>query len=124
MVLADGLNGNSLLTYAFAKVVQLGTAYLTAGHNLYLSNLGGVYGEGALYALAICDLTHGESLIHAGTTLADDDALENLHAFLTTFDHAAVNLYSVTYVEGRYVVLQLFFFDCIENVHLVSFLFL
>ena len=102
--------------------MELGAANLTAGHNLNLGNLGGVDGEGAFHAFAVGNLTNGESLVDAGATLGNDDALEDLHAFLATFNHAAVHLHGVANVEGRHVVLHLLFSDSVENVHLVSFL--
>ena len=105
------------LTNAITQVVELGSTHVAAGIELDLLDVRGVHGKGALHAYAVAELADGERLAKARTLALDDVALENLGAFLVTFDDADVHLQVVAGAEGGDVVPQAGFVDEVCCVH-------
>src|SRR3954468_324034 len=105
-----------LLTAQSAEVVQLGPAYVAAGHDLDAVDDRSVHRERPLHANAEADLANGERLAHAATLAADDHTLEVLHAGPGALHHADTDIKRVARSEGRDVVAQRGSVDAVERV--------
>ena len=90
---ADGLAD------AVAEVVKLRTSGNAAALHDDLADLGRVDREFTLHAFALHDAADGERLAAAAAGTGDDHAGVDLHAFLLTFENAAVNVDRVADLE-------------------------
>src|ERR1044071_2350023 len=61
------------------------------------------------------DTPDSECLVQPAALTAYDDAGKNLNPLLVAFYHSRVHADAVPDVKVRYVGLQLFLFDCIDN---------
>ncbi len=107
-------------TFEAAQVVDAAATYFTFSNNLYTFNVGGVYGEDALYADTVGNLADGEGGVGGTFTVTENCTLENLNAFFFTFDNAQVYLYSVACLECRHINAHVFALDLGNYVHVAT----
>ena len=67
--------------------------------------------EHAFHTFAVTDPAHAECLVQAVSATPDDDARENLDAFLVAFDDLGMHLHRVADREFRFALAILFRFN-------------
>lgn len=112
----SALNLQGSLADAVTEVMELGAADLAAVDHFDLGDAGGVKGEHTLDTLTVRYLADSEGSVDFGATAGNDQAFENLNTLLAAFDNTAMHLDPVTDVE-IHVLLKLFLFDFINDVH-------
>ena len=118
MLLGALLAKTGSLADAVAEIVELGATDTAVTHDLELSDLGAVQGEGALDADAEGNLADGEGLAGTCTAHADDVTLEDLLALAVALLDAIVNLHVVTNANLRQVLTNLLALNSGNVIHL------
>ena len=100
-----------------AHVVQLCTAHIAAADNLNLLDHRRVNREGTLNTNTERNLANGEGLAHTRALAANNEALENLHTAVLTFNNVHVNVEGVAGGELGNVVTKGLLVDKVESLH-------
>lgn len=108
-------DSHGLLALAVAEVVELCPADAAWSFYFDLCNARRMDGENAFNAFAIRNPSNGEHGIESGTFAANDDAGENLDAFLVAFDDTCVDPDTVAHVERGDRLFKLLRFDFLDN---------
>ena len=82
--------------------------FLSAADGLYVDDVGRVDWEDTLDTFVIDDSADGEVFVDAAAFAGDNDASENLDAFLVAFLDTAANFDGITDLEMREVFLKTF----------------
>jgi len=105
------------LTDSAAQIVQLSTSDLTGTNNVHLHNVRGVNGECLFDSATVRNASNGKGLGDSAAILGNYCAFEKLNSFAGTFLNAVVNTNRVTYVNGRYVLLELLICQNLNEIH-------
>src|SRR5262245_48201045 len=102
------LHGSGAFADALAQVGQFGAANLSSAFDFDLLDPGRMQGENAFDAFTIADPAHGKGGIQTAPTAANDNAREDLDAFLVAFDDFGVHADGIADVEVRGLFAELF----------------
>ncbi len=118
------LHERGTLADALAEVGELGAADTAGALHLHLVHARGVRGENALHAFAVADAADGEHLVQPVAAAPDDDARENLDAFLLAFHDLGVDAHAVANGELHRFFAVLFLLNFIQYCLVHKFLWL
>ena len=105
-----------LLAYPVSQVVQFGSSYFTFSYQLNLLYIGRVQRPCLLNADAVGALSYGKGSSVAAALLFQDNTFKYLDSFTVTFFDFTLNSYGITNGKFRNLLLQLFLFNCLNNV--------
>jgi hypothetical protein len=98
----DGLAG------PVTQIIELGSPGLAASDRLDIDDIGRVQRKDSFNAFVIDDTTDGEVFVNTPAFAGDDRAGKYLRSLFVAFCNTAMNLYDITYLEVRDLVLETF----------------
>jgi hypothetical protein len=103
------------LALASAEVIQLRAAGAAFLFHFYFRDARGMERKHALDTLPIRNAPDREGFVQPAAFAANDDAGKNLDSFLIAFHDPCMDPNSIADFEIRYVGLELFLFDCVDD---------
>jgi len=101
----DGLAG------PITQIIELGPPGLAASDRLDIDDIGRVQWKDSFDTLVIGDPPDGEVFVNAPAFACNDRAGKYLRSLFVALFNTAVNLYDITYLEVRDLVLETFTLD-------------
>jgi hypothetical protein len=105
----DGLSGS------LAEEIEFCPSCFSASNRLYVHNIRRMKREYSLYALVVDNSAYRESLVNPAAPAGDYCAGKDLNPLLVAFPDSAAYIYRIAYFKMRYVFLETFTFDSIQN---------